>query len=47
VATDDITILTGSDGNSAVNITQLCFQVMGPASVTGEIVFTVPAATCP
>ena len=47
VAADDITILAGSTGNSAVNVTQLCLQVMGAASVTGAIVFTVPAATCP
>lgn len=47
LATDDIAILPGSSGNSAVNVGTPCTQVMNAASVTGQIVFTAPAATCP
>ena len=44
-----ITIQSGSDNNTAINVPQLCRNVeSGTATVTGVINFTNPAAgTCP
>ncbi len=47
VPTDDITIQAGSDNNTATNVGGLCFQVLGGATVTGSMAFSLPAASCP
>jgi hypothetical protein len=43
-----ITIQSGSTNNTAANVPQVCRNVeSGTATVTGAIVFTSPASTCP
>jgi hypothetical protein len=48
-AMDSITLESGSSGNTAINVPELCRNALsGGATATGMITFTNPAAgTCP